>query len=154
MKATGGKAEKQCQVQSGAQCQQPASESPPGSSPSCPFIPPPLFMRAQPLPTASQAQRAEGTGCRAAHETAHSGAEDTKALSLPPGPRAAAPRLLPQDLGWVSGLSCSFCKMGAQCEPSGVAMRGGAELVGGGCWDGKGPRQVLTSSSQSGPGRV
>ena len=37
------------------------------------------------------------------------------------------------------GLSCSFCKMGAQCVPSRPAMRGVAEVVQGGCWDGGWP---------------
>ena len=59
-------------------------------------------MRAQPPPTALQAQRAEGTGGRAAHKTAHNKAEDMKALVLPPEPSAAAPWLLPQDLGCMS----------------------------------------------------
>ena len=42
------------------------------------------------------------TGGRAAHKTAHNKAEDMKALVLPPEPSAAAPWLLPQDLGCMS----------------------------------------------------
>ena len=76
--------------------------SPPGSSPSCPFIPPPMLTRAQPPSMASQTQRAEGTGLRIAHQTAHSMAEDTEALVLHPESSATAPQLLPWGLGWVS----------------------------------------------------
>ena len=37
-------------------------------------------------------------------------------------------------LAGCPGLRCSFCKMGAQCVPSGLAMGGVAKLVEGGCW--------------------
>ena len=152
MKATGGKAEKQCQVQSGAQCQQPASESPLGSSPSCPFIPPPLFMRAQPLPPRHRGQRGLDAGLPTRQPTA--GLRTRRPCHCHQGPEQPTNGCYRRTLAGCPGLSCSFCKMGAQCEPSGLAMRGVAELVEGGCWDGNGPRPVLTSSSQTGPGRV
>lgn len=42
-------------------------------------------------------------------------------------------------LAGCPGLSYSFCKMRAQCMPSGLAMKGVAEVVQGGCWDGDWP---------------
>ena len=92
-------------------------------------------MRAQPPPTALQAQRAEGTGGRAAHKTAHNKAEDMKALCCLQSPVQLPHGCYRRTLAACPGLSCSFCKMGAQCVPSGLAMRSMAEVVQGGCWD-------------------